>query len=151
LFLRGRIHRDQLGDAEPGGNAVLQQARQPGNLWRLALPKRIENWSLTSLQQRLMKTGGRLVEYARYYWLWSHLTKRWFGMLRRIGGLLLPTGYPGLWEAGKSIQTNSGGRSVSTKQMKVAASSWGTRIGIVWNLSLGLDPAKETPYALWSP
>jgi len=30
-----------------------------GNLWRrLALPHRIENWSLTSLQQRLVKTGG---------------------------------------------------------------------------------------------
>jgi len=30
-----------------------------GNLWRrLALPERIENWSLTSLQQRLVKTGG---------------------------------------------------------------------------------------------
>jgi hypothetical protein len=28
-----------------------------GSLWRrLALPKRIENWSLTSLQQRLVKT-----------------------------------------------------------------------------------------------
>src|SRR5665647_2706925 len=54
-----------------------------GNLWRrLALPKRIENWSLTSLQQRLVKTGGRLVKHARYYWLLlaeSHLTKRLFG------------------------------------------------------------------------
>ncbi len=28
---------------------------------RLALPNRIRNWSLTSLQQRLVKTGGRLV------------------------------------------------------------------------------------------
>jgi hypothetical protein len=34
-----------------------------GNLWRrLALPRGIENWSLTSLQQRLVKTGGRLVK-----------------------------------------------------------------------------------------
>jgi hypothetical protein len=32
-----------------------------GNLWRLALPKRIATWSLTSLQQRL-------VTHARYYW-----------------------------------------------------------------------------------
>jgi hypothetical protein len=41
-----------------------------GNLWRrLVLPKRIDNWSLTSLQQRLVKTGGRLVKHARYYWL----------------------------------------------------------------------------------
>jgi hypothetical protein len=41
-----------------------------GNLWRrLALPKKIENWSRTSLQQWLVKTGGRLVKHARYYWL----------------------------------------------------------------------------------
>jgi len=68
-----------------------------GNLWRrLALPKRIENWSLTSLQQRLVKTGGRLVKHARYYWLLlaeGHLTRRRFGaMLGRIALLPLPTG-----------------------------------------------------------
>jgi len=41
-----------------------------GNLWRrLALPKSIGYWSLTSLQQRLVKTGGRLMKHARYYWL----------------------------------------------------------------------------------
>ena len=41
-----------------------------GNLWRrLALPRRIDTWSLTSLQQRLIRTGGRLVKHARYYWL----------------------------------------------------------------------------------
>ena len=73
-----------------------------GNLWRrLVLPQRIENWSLTSLQQRLVKTGGRLVKHARYYWLLlaeSHLTKRLFGsMLRRIAGLHLPAGWPSLW------------------------------------------------------
>jgi hypothetical protein len=39
-----------------------------GNLWRrLALPLRVSNWSLTSLQQRLVKTGGRLIKHARYY------------------------------------------------------------------------------------
>jgi len=27
----------------------------------VALPKKIENWSLTSLQQRLVRTGGQLV------------------------------------------------------------------------------------------
>ncbi len=68
-----------------------------GNLWRrLALPKKIENWSLTSLQQRLVKTGGRLVKHARYYWpllAESHLTWRLFGsMLRRMEGLPLPVG-----------------------------------------------------------
>ena len=48
------------------------------------LPKKIENWSLTSLQQRLGKTGGRLIKHARYYWLMlaeSHLTRRLFGSL----------------------------------------------------------------------
>jgi hypothetical protein len=54
------------------------------------------NWSLTSLQQRLVKTGGRLVKHARYYWLLlaeSHLTRRLFSsMLGRIGGLPLPSG-----------------------------------------------------------
>jgi hypothetical protein len=34
---------------------------------RLWLPKRIDGWSLTSLQQRLVKTGGRLIKHARYY------------------------------------------------------------------------------------
>jgi Transposase DDE domain group 1 len=68
-----------------------------GNLWRrLVLPTRIDNWSLTSLQQRLVKTGGRLVKHARYYWLLlaeSHLTWRLFGsMVRRIAALPLPTG-----------------------------------------------------------
>jgi hypothetical protein len=40
-----------------------------GNLRRRpVLLKGIETWSLTSLQQRLVKTGGRLVKHARYYW-----------------------------------------------------------------------------------
>ena len=68
-----------------------------GNLWpRLALPKKIENWSLTSLQQRLVKTGGRLVMHARYCWLLlaeSHLTRRLFGsMVRRVDALPVTAG-----------------------------------------------------------
>lgn len=68
-----------------------------GNLWRrLVLPKRIDNWSLTSLQQRLVKTGGRLVKHARYFWLLlaeGHLTRRLFGaMVRRMEALAVPTG-----------------------------------------------------------
>ena len=68
-----------------------------GNLWRrLVLPQRIEKWSLTSLQQRLVKTGGRLLKHARYYWLLlaeGHLTRRLFAsMLGRIDGLALPSG-----------------------------------------------------------
>jgi len=49
-----------------------------------------------SLRQRLVKTGGRLVKHARYYWLVlaeSHLTRRLFGsMLQRIWALPVPTG-----------------------------------------------------------
>ncbi len=68
-----------------------------GILWRrLVLPARIDTWSLTSLQQRLLKTGGRLVKHALYYWFLlaeSHLTRRLFGsMLRRIWALPVPTG-----------------------------------------------------------
>ena len=68
-----------------------------GNLWRrLVLPQRIANWSLTSLQQRLVKTGGRLVKHARYYWLLlaeGHLTRQRFGsILRRIAALTSPAG-----------------------------------------------------------
>jgi hypothetical protein len=68
-----------------------------GNLWRrLVLPARIDSWSLTSLQQRLVKTGGRLVKHARYYWLLlaeSHLTRRIFGeILRKIAALPAPAG-----------------------------------------------------------
>src|SRR5271169_4148068 len=61
-----------------------------GNLWRrLASPKRIENWSLTSLQRRLVK-------HARYHWpllAESHLTRRLFGsIVRRIAVLSPPAG-----------------------------------------------------------
>ena len=66
-----------------------------GNLRRrLALPTRVATWSLTSLQQRLVKTGGRLIRHARYYWLLlaeSHLTRRLFaGMLAKIARLPSP-------------------------------------------------------------
>jgi hypothetical protein len=66
-----------------------------GNLWRrLVLPKGIESWSLTSLQQRLVKTGGRLVKHARYYWLMlaeGHRSRaRFAAMMRRIAMLPLP-------------------------------------------------------------
>ena len=68
-----------------------------GNLWRrLAFPAAVANWSLTSLQQRLVKTGGRLIKHARNYWLLlaeSYLTRRLFGgMLSRIVTLPVPAG-----------------------------------------------------------
>jgi hypothetical protein len=49
-----------------------------------------------SLQQRLVKTGGRLVKHARYYWLLlaeSHRTRRLLApMVRRLEWLPLPGG-----------------------------------------------------------
>ena len=48
-----------------------------------------------SLQQRLVKAGGRLVKHARYYWLMlaeSHPTRRLFGsMVRRTEALAVAT------------------------------------------------------------
>ena len=60
-----------------------------GNLLRrLALPAAIQDWSLTSLQQRLLKTGGRLIRHARYFTLQpaeSYLTGSLFRqILQRI-------------------------------------------------------------------
>jgi len=68
-----------------------------GNLWRrLALTQQIKHWSLTSLQQRLVKAGGRLIKHAGYYWLLlaeGHLHRRLFGqMARRIWMLPVPAG-----------------------------------------------------------
>jgi hypothetical protein len=67
-----------------------------GNLLRrLVLPLAIQSWSLTSLQQRLFKTGGRLIRHARYFVLQlaeSHLTSRLFGqILWRIERLAWPS------------------------------------------------------------
>jgi hypothetical protein len=56
-----------------------------GNLLRrLVLPLAIQSWSLTSLQQRLFKTGGRLIRHPRYFILQlaeSHLTRHMFGQI----------------------------------------------------------------------
>ena len=59
-------------------------------------PQKVRGITLTSLQQRLVKTGGRLIKHARYFWLLlaeSHLTRSLFGaMLRRIWALPVPAG-----------------------------------------------------------
>jgi hypothetical protein len=50
----------------------------------LVLPKEIENWSLTSLQQRLVKTGGRLIKHKLVLLAGTgrgRLTKRLFGAM----------------------------------------------------------------------
>jgi hypothetical protein len=87
-------HRSRANEVRLALNVI---AYNLGNLWRrLALPKRIDTWSLTSLQHRLMKTGGRLVKHARYYWLLlaeRHLARRLPGaILRRLATLSVPAG-----------------------------------------------------------
>ena len=102
MYVRS-VRRPKIDIAESAWGAVAIEvqlsvvAYNLGNLWRrLVLPARIEAWSLTSLQQRLVKTGGRLVKHARYYWLMvaeSHLTRRLFrSMLQRIWALPVPAG-----------------------------------------------------------
>jgi hypothetical protein len=64
---RLRCHRFRSNEARLWLSLI---AYNLGNLWRrLALPTRIYRWSLTSPQQRFVKTGGRLIKHARYYWL----------------------------------------------------------------------------------
>jgi hypothetical protein len=63
-----------------------------GNFMRwLALPESMKHWSLTSIQTRMIKTGGRLVRRARrlVFQLAEVLVSREMlvGMLKRIGQL----------------------------------------------------------------
>ena len=63
-----------------------------GNFFRrLALPEAIKSWSLTSVQARLIKTGGRLVRHARrlvFQLAEMIVTRTMFGeMLERIGDI----------------------------------------------------------------
>jgi len=74
----------------------------------------ITNWSLTSLQQRLLTTGGRLVKHARYDWLLlaeRHRTRRLFGsMVRRIDALATRWGRGWRVCRPKTWAKNAGGR-----------------------------------------
>jgi hypothetical protein len=63
-------------------------------------PLAIQSWSLTSLQQRLFKTGGRLIRHARYFILQlaeSHLTPTLFrqilGRIERLAGRQLSSAF----------------------------------------------------------
>ena len=80
------------GDPQPDG-----ALRQPTGLgWDRLATGELYRCSLAGLQQRPVKTGGRLVKHARYYCLLlaeGHLTRRLFGdMLRRIWALPVPAG-----------------------------------------------------------
>jgi hypothetical protein len=35
-------------------------------MWTLALPKEIEHWSLTTLREKLVKIGAKVVAHGRY-------------------------------------------------------------------------------------
>ena len=63
---------------------------------RLALPEAMKHWSLTSLQTRMIKTGGRLVRHAGrlVFQLAEVLVSREMlgGILERIGRLRLAPG-----------------------------------------------------------
>ena len=69
---------------------------QPRQFVAAGVLQRIENWSLTSLQQWLVQTDGRLVKHARYCWLLlaeSQPTKRLLAVCTGgIAGLSLPVG-----------------------------------------------------------
>lgn len=60
-------------------------------------PNNIDNWSLTSLQPQSVKTGGRLIKHARYFWLLlaeGYLTRRMEEVSQEVasGSTVLDTG-----------------------------------------------------------
>jgi hypothetical protein len=76
---RGRYVRGQSGQGLEGSRvgqaAALWLSLIAQNLRNICLlPKGVGNWSLTSLQQRLAKTGGRLIKHAPYVAL-RHLSR----------------------------------------------------------------------------
>ncbi len=97
---------------------------------------------LTSLQQRLVKTGGRLIKHARYYWLLlaeSHLTQRLFGgMLAKIAMLPSPAGQSECKAEQISMTTPGMQREVSSGSMGKTASS---AVGEPVQRETGISPA----------
>jgi Domain of unknown function (DUF6933) len=88
--------RSVLQGIGAGPNVVGREVREVGSFAIGVTANRRVLGSLTSLQRRLVKTGGRLIQHARYNWLLlaeSHLTRRLFaGMLQKIAALPSPTG-----------------------------------------------------------
>jgi Transposase DDE domain group 1 len=74
-----------------------------GNLLRrLGLPVTVQNCSLTSAQQRLFKTGGRLSRHAQYFVLRladGRLTRRLFRQILATSSALRGTRYE-IWNTG---------------------------------------------------
>ena len=65
-----------------------------GNFFRrLALPEAIKRWSLTSVERRLIKIGGRLVRHARrlvFQLAEIMVTREMFGEMLEMVGRLRP-------------------------------------------------------------
>ena len=66
-----------------------------GNIFRtLVLPEGIQDWSLRTIQVKLIKIGGRLIRHARYYYMLLaevHIKEWiWRGIMRKIS-LLCPS------------------------------------------------------------
>ena len=45
---------------------LLRRHRSPACRWTLALPKEVEHWSLTTLREKLVKIGAKVVSHGRY-------------------------------------------------------------------------------------
>jgi hypothetical protein len=74
--LRSRVHISVSYNLPPLPSSSRNSTLEVDRI-RLVLPVAIQGWSLTSLQQRLFRTGGRLTRHARYFVLQlaeSHLT-----------------------------------------------------------------------------
>ena len=67
-FIFDKLERDGIPHAPLSSDAEFLRRAHLDLTGRLPEPQRIEKWSLTSLQQRLVKTGGRLLKHTRYYW-----------------------------------------------------------------------------------
>jgi hypothetical protein len=79
---------------QPGEAVGVHRGLQPGQLHSQAgLPETVKHLSLTSIQARLIKTGGRLVRHARGLCSSLHMLTR---ILERISRVRLAPGYPAL-------------------------------------------------------
>jgi hypothetical protein len=96
-FLHAALHF-VFADCFSGRRHLDSDFPQAPQIYRRLLPD--PGWaawalgSLTHSQQRLLKTGVRLIKHSRYYWLLlaeRHLTRRLVGaMLQRIAALPSP-------------------------------------------------------------
>jgi hypothetical protein len=70
-----------LGELFPRVGFIVTTLNLGNLLRRLVLPLALQSWSLTRLQQRLLKTGWRLIRHTRYFVLLlaeSYLTRPLF-------------------------------------------------------------------------